>query len=168
MEQINYNKLQYDITRNKHFTMIERPERRKHLLTLKDRYRCQQRLQILRLDHKGHSQHPQEPGWTFFENYFWIFPVLDNYLSEGVLQETKWSKLAQSTPKCKLLNMHFCLMLYQKYLKNKVLSKWLLSSWHTLKMINTMIQSTGLWLRVIFQIVFKWYCYFRPFNTVQT
>ena len=25
MEQINYHKLQYDITRNKHFTVIERP-----------------------------------------------------------------------------------------------------------------------------------------------
>ena len=25
MEQINYDKLQYDITKNKHFTIIERP-----------------------------------------------------------------------------------------------------------------------------------------------
>ena len=53
MEQINYDKLQYDITRNKH-TMIERPGPGKHLSTLKDRYRYQQRIQILRLDHRGH------------------------------------------------------------------------------------------------------------------
>ena len=46
MEQMNYNKLQYDITINKHFAMIERPGRRKHLSTLKDRYQCQQRLII--------------------------------------------------------------------------------------------------------------------------
>ena len=56
MGQINYDKLQYDITRNKHFTMIERPRPSKHLSTLKDRYRCQQRLQKLRLDHRGHPQ----------------------------------------------------------------------------------------------------------------
>ena len=31
MEQINYDNLQYDITRNKHFTMIERPGSSKHL-----------------------------------------------------------------------------------------------------------------------------------------
>ena len=59
MEQINYDKLQYDITRNKHFTMIERPGPSKHLSTLKDRYRCQQRLQTLFLDHR---EHPLEPG----------------------------------------------------------------------------------------------------------
>ena len=58
MEQINYDKLQYVITRNKHFTMIERPVPSKHFSTLKDRYRCQQRLQILRLDHRGHPQEP--------------------------------------------------------------------------------------------------------------
>ena len=67
MEQINYDKLQYDTTKNKHFTMIERPGPSKHLSTLKDCYRCQQRLQILRLDHRGH---PQEPDYTFFEKYF--------------------------------------------------------------------------------------------------
>ena len=55
MEQIDYDKLQYDITRNKYFTMIEQPGPSKHLSTLKDRYRCQQRLQILRLDHRGRS-----------------------------------------------------------------------------------------------------------------
>ena len=33
MEQINYDKLQYDITRNKNFTMIERPGPSKHLST---------------------------------------------------------------------------------------------------------------------------------------
>ena len=49
MEQISYDKTQYDIARNKHFTMIERPGPSKHLSTLKHRY--QQRLQILRLDH---------------------------------------------------------------------------------------------------------------------
>ena len=38
MEQINYNKLQYDTTRNKHFMMIEPPGPNKHLSTLKDRY----------------------------------------------------------------------------------------------------------------------------------
>ena len=58
MEQINYDKLQYDITRNKHFTMIERPGPSKHLSTLKDRYRYQERLQILRLDHRGHPHEP--------------------------------------------------------------------------------------------------------------
>ena len=58
MDLWNYDKLQYDITRNKHFTMIERPGPRKHLSTLKDRYRCQQRLQILRLDRRGHPQEP--------------------------------------------------------------------------------------------------------------
>ena len=31
MEQINYDKLEYNITRNKHFTMFERPESSKHL-----------------------------------------------------------------------------------------------------------------------------------------
>ena len=67
MEQIHCDKLQYDITRNKKFTMIERPGPSKHLSTLKDCYRCQQRLQILRLDHRGH---PQEPDQTFFEKYF--------------------------------------------------------------------------------------------------
>ena len=36
MEQINYYKLQYDITRNKHFTMIARPGSSEHLSTLKD------------------------------------------------------------------------------------------------------------------------------------
>ena len=54
-----YDKLQYDITRNKHFTMIERPGPRKNLSTMKSRYRCQQRLQILRLDRRGHRQEPQ-------------------------------------------------------------------------------------------------------------
>ena len=38
MEQINYNKLQYDTTRNKHFMMIEPPGPNKHLSTLKDCY----------------------------------------------------------------------------------------------------------------------------------
>ena len=56
MEQINYDKLQYDITRNKHFTIIERSGSSKHLLTFKDRYQCQQRLQILRLDHRRHPE----------------------------------------------------------------------------------------------------------------
>ena len=56
MEQIKtrYNK-KYDITRNKHFTMIERPGPSKHLSTLKDRYRCQQRLPILRVNHRDHK-----------------------------------------------------------------------------------------------------------------
>ena len=70
MEQRNYSKydkLEYDMTRNKHFTLIERPGPSKNLSTLKDRYRCQQRLKILRLDHRGH---PQEPDGTFFEKYF--------------------------------------------------------------------------------------------------
>ena len=58
MEQINYDKLQYDTTKNKHFTMIERPGPSKHLSTLKDCYRCQQRFQILRLDHRRHPQKP--------------------------------------------------------------------------------------------------------------
>ena len=58
MEQINYDKLQYDTTKNKHFTMIERPGPSKHLSTLKDCYRYQQRFQILRLDHRGHPQKP--------------------------------------------------------------------------------------------------------------
>ena len=58
MEQKSYYKLQYDITRNKHFTMIERPGSSEHLSTLKDGYRCQQRRQILRLDHRGHPQEP--------------------------------------------------------------------------------------------------------------
>ena len=52
MEQINYDKLQYDTTRKKQFTMMERQEPSKHLSALKDRYRCQQRLQIRRLDHQ--------------------------------------------------------------------------------------------------------------------
>ena len=65
MEQINYDKLQYDITRNKHFTMIERPGPSKHLLTLKERYRL--RPQVLYLDHRGHSQKSDR---TFFEKYF--------------------------------------------------------------------------------------------------
>ena len=56
MEQINYDKLQYDITRNIHFTMIEPPGPSKHLSTLKYRYRCQQRLQITHLDHRRHPQ----------------------------------------------------------------------------------------------------------------
>ena len=38
MEQINYDKLHYDLTGNKHFKMIERPGPSKHLSTLKDRY----------------------------------------------------------------------------------------------------------------------------------
>ena len=58
MEQINYDKLHYDTRRNKHFTMIDCPGPSKHLSTMKDRYRCQQRLQILRLDHIGHPQEP--------------------------------------------------------------------------------------------------------------
>ena len=58
MKQINYDKLEYDITRNKHFTMFERPGPSKHLSTLKDGYRCQQRLQILRLGQRGHPQEP--------------------------------------------------------------------------------------------------------------
>ena len=58
MEQINYNKLQYDVTRNKHFPMIERPGPSKHLSTSKDCYRCQKRFQILCLDHRGHPQEP--------------------------------------------------------------------------------------------------------------
>ena len=62
MEQMNYDKLQYGIARNEHFMMIEQPGPRKHLLALKDPCRCQQRLQILRLDHRRHPQHPQEPG----------------------------------------------------------------------------------------------------------
>ena len=56
MKQISYDKTQYDIARNKHFTMIERPGPSKHLSTLKHRY--QQRLQILRLDHRVHPQEP--------------------------------------------------------------------------------------------------------------
>ena len=56
MEQINYDKLQYDITRYKHFRMIEQAGPSKHLSTLKDHYRCQQRLQTLCLDHRGHPQ----------------------------------------------------------------------------------------------------------------
>ena len=48
MEQINYDKLQYDITRNKHFTMIERSGPSKHLSTFKDGYR------------RPHRGHPQE------------------------------------------------------------------------------------------------------------
>ena len=40
--------------------MVERQEPSKFLSTLKDRYRCQQRLQILRLDHRE----------SFFEKYF--------------------------------------------------------------------------------------------------
>ena len=58
MEQINYDKLHYDITRNKHFTMIERPGPSKHLSTLKDRYRCQRILPIFRLDQRGHPKEP--------------------------------------------------------------------------------------------------------------
>ena len=58
MEQINYDQLQYDITRNKQFTVIERPEPSKHLSTLKDGYQCQQRFQIYCLNHR---RHPQEP-----------------------------------------------------------------------------------------------------------
>ena len=58
MEHINYHKLQYDITRNKHFTMIwSLPLSSKHLLTLKGYYQCQERLQI-RLYYKGHPQEP--------------------------------------------------------------------------------------------------------------
>ena len=56
MKQINYDKPLYDTTRNKHFTMIEQPGPSNHLSTLKDRYRCQQRLQILHLDQRGHLQ----------------------------------------------------------------------------------------------------------------
>ena len=67
MEQINYDKLQYDITRNKHLITIEQPGQSKHLLTLKDRCWSQQRLQILCLDHRGH---PQEQDGTFFKKYF--------------------------------------------------------------------------------------------------
>ena len=52
MEEINYDKLQYDITRNNHFTVIERPEPSKNLSTLKYCYRC---LKRLCLDHIGHS-----------------------------------------------------------------------------------------------------------------
>ena len=50
IEQLNYDKLQYDLTRNEHFTMIERPGPSKHLSTLKDCCQCQQILQILYLD----------------------------------------------------------------------------------------------------------------------
>ena len=39
MEQINYDKLQYDITRKKIYD--DRATRAKYLSTLKDRYRCQ-------------------------------------------------------------------------------------------------------------------------------
>ena len=59
MEQINYHKLVNDTTRNKNFTMIERPGPSKNFSTLKDRYQWQQRLQILHLDHR---RHPQEPS----------------------------------------------------------------------------------------------------------
>ena len=86
MEQTNYDKLHCDITKNKHFTMIEQPGPSKHLSALKDRYRCKQRLQTLRLAHRGH---PQESDRTFFEKYFQIIPALDNYLSERVPQETE-------------------------------------------------------------------------------
>ena len=58
MEQINYDKLQYYITRNKHFMMIDRPGPSKPLSTLKDCYRCHQKFQILRLDHRRHPQTP--------------------------------------------------------------------------------------------------------------
>ena len=64
MKRTNYDELQFDITTNKHFTMIERPGPSRDLSTLKDRYRRQQRLQILRLDHGGH---PQEPDNVFRE-----------------------------------------------------------------------------------------------------
>ena len=37
--------------------------------------------------------------------------------------DRKWPKLAQSTPKSKLLNMHFCFMLYQNYLKDETGTK---------------------------------------------
>ena len=57
MEQINYDKLQYDTTRKKQFTMMEGQGPNKHLSALKDRYRCQRR-QIRRLDHRGHHQEP--------------------------------------------------------------------------------------------------------------
>ena len=67
MEQINCDIVQHNTTRNKHFTMIERPGPSKHLLTLKDCYWCQQRLQILPLDHR---ENPQETDWTFFEKSF--------------------------------------------------------------------------------------------------
>ena len=59
MKQISYAKPQYDTTRNKHFTMIEQPGPSNYLSTLKDRYRRQQRLQILHLDHRGHLQEPE-------------------------------------------------------------------------------------------------------------
>ena len=36
-KEIKYDKLRYDITRNKHFAMIERPGPSKHLSTLKNR-----------------------------------------------------------------------------------------------------------------------------------
>ena len=58
MEQINYDKLQYDITKDKHFTIIERPGPSTHPSTLKDRYQCQQRLQIFC---QNHREHPQKP-----------------------------------------------------------------------------------------------------------
>ena len=44
IEQINYDEMQFDITRDKHFIMIEQPGPSKNLSTLKDRYRYQQRL----------------------------------------------------------------------------------------------------------------------------
>ena len=56
VEQINHDKLQHDTTRNKHFSMIERPGPSKHLSILKGRYRCQQRLQMLYLDYRRHLQ----------------------------------------------------------------------------------------------------------------
>ena len=59
MEQINYDKLQYDdITRNKYFTVIQRSGPIMYLSTLKDGYQCQERLQILRLNHRSHPKVP--------------------------------------------------------------------------------------------------------------
>ena len=48
----------YNITRNKHFKIIERPGLIKHLLTLNNRYQCQQRLQKLCLNDRGHPETP--------------------------------------------------------------------------------------------------------------
>ena len=71
-----------------------------------------------------------------------------NIFQENVLKciDTKWPKLAQSAPKSKLLDMDFLfyvisevfkrwnkIKITEYIVKNKVLSKWLFSSYHTPK-----------------------------------
>ena len=110
--------------------MIERPGPSKHLSTLKDRYRSQQRQQKLHISSGSQRSSPGNQMNIFQE----IFTDLSGFRYEplrnsspGAIEcsylDRKWPKLAQGTPKSKLMTIHVSFMLYQKYLKDETGSK---------------------------------------------